>query len=163
MSQPIGGKMIHCIEREGRKYYYCYFGNECHGRHSFKLWLGFEPADDFQFPFPGKIKKSDKGTLTLVKDPVYWTYDVLIPCGYRGSSDYSISSGTWDLYTYEDWASPLGNLGISKGALIVAPKDQEIKIHWKKTGRLYGSPAEGFMILKNGEVTDLPVDFPEEI
>src|SRR5690606_22637867 len=97
---------------------------------SFRLWVSGRLVQkevkfnrDFYFlEFPvvnAGIVKTEKGTLVLrpMEDAV--VYNVLVPCGYRGGSSLEVvSPENAQVYRYEKYDSPLGNLGISQGGII---------------------------------------------
>jgi len=140
-------------ETEGKKFFYMDVGSETHGRPSFRLWvtqkLVQEEIKDNQikhylkFPVNAEIVKTEKGTLVLRPAQDTVTYNVLIPCGYRGSSSLGVvSPETAQVYLYKEYSSPLGNLGVSKGGIVVAPLGS-IKVQWDRSGRLYGAAPSG--------------------
>ena len=140
-------------ETEGKKFFYMDVGSETHGRPSFRLWvtqkLVQEEIKDNQikhylkFPVNAEIVKTEKGTLVLRPAQDTVTYNVLIPCGYRGSSNLEVVSPEMSqVYLYEKYSSPRGNLGISQGAIIVTPFGS-IKFKWERKGRLYGESPTG--------------------
>lgn len=140
-------------EVEGKRFFYMDVGSEVHGRPSFRLWvtqkLVQEEIKDNQikhylkFPVNAEIVKTEKGTLVLRPAQDTVTYNVLIPCGYRGSSSLEVvSPETAQVYLYKEYSSPLGNLGVSKGGIVVAPLGS-IKVQWDRSGRLYGAAPSG--------------------
>jgi hypothetical protein len=139
-------------EAEGKKFFYMDVGSETHGRPSFRLWVSGrlvqkETEDSHYFlEFPvlnAGISRTEKGTLVLRPAQDTVAYNVLIPCGYRGGSYLEVVSPEMtQVYLYEEYSSPRGNLGVSQGAIIVAPLGS-IKFKWERTGRLYGSAPTG--------------------
>ena len=137
-------------EAEGKRFFYMDVGSEVHGRPSFRLWVSGrlvqEEIKDNQIKhylkFPvinAGIVRTEKGTLVLRPTQNTVTYNVLIPCGYRGGSSLEVVSPEMSqVYLYEEYSSPRGNLGVSQGAIIVAPLGS-IRVRWERTGRLYGS------------------------
>ena len=129
-------------------------GSETHGCPSFRLWVSQklvqeEIKDDqikhyLKFPvINAGIVRTEKGTLVLRPAQDTVTYNVLIPRGYRGGSYLEVVSPEMtQVYLYEEYSSLRGNLGVSQGAIIVAPLGS-IKFKWERTGRLYGSAPTG--------------------
>ena len=75
---------------------------------------------------------------------------IFVKCGYRGGSDIKVLSEHSNVIEYCFNHSPRGNLGISTVAIVETTIDH-VKIEWKRTGRLYGSPSKGISIVrKNG-------------
>jgi hypothetical protein len=146
-------------EAEGKRFFYMDVGSEVHGRPSFRLWVSGrlvqeEIKDDqikhYYLKFPvinAGIVRTEKGTLVLCPAQDTVTYNVLIPCGYRGSSSLEVvDPKTAQVYLYEKYSSPRGNLGVSQGAIIVTPFGS-IKFKWERIGRLYGSAPTGITII----------------
>lgn len=141
-------------ETEGKKFFYLDIGSETHGRPSFRLWVAGrlvqEETKDNQvyyfLKFPvlnAGIVKTEKGTLVLRPMMDSIVYNVLVPCGYRGSSSFEVVSPEGaQVYPYEEYSSPLGNLGVSQGGIVVAPLGN-IKVQWNRNGRLYGRAPSG--------------------
>jgi len=141
-------------ETEGRQFFYGDIGSEAHGRPSFRLWVSGrlvqkETKDSqvyYFLKFPvinAGIVRTEKGTLVLRPAQDTVTYNVLVSCGYRGSSSFEVVSPEMtQVYLYEEYSSPLGNLGVSQGGIVVAPLGS-IKFKWERTGRLYGSAPTG--------------------
>ena len=140
-------------ETEGRQFFYGDIGSEAHGRPSFRLWVSGrlvqkETKDSqvyyfLEFPvLNAGIVRTEKGTLVLrpLEDSI--TYNVLVPCGYRGGSSLEVVNPDAQMFLYDEYSSPRGNLGVSQGAIIVAPLGS-IRVRWERTGRLYGSAPTG--------------------
>jgi hypothetical protein len=72
---------------------------------------------------------------------------IFVKCGYRGGSDIKVLSEHVNVIEYCFNHSPRGNLGMSTVAIVETPIDY-VKIEWKRTGRLYGSPSKGISIVK---------------
>ena len=140
-------------EVEGRQFFYLDVGSEDHGRPSFRLWVNRklvqeEIKDDqikhyLNFPvINAGVVRTEKGTLVLRPAQDTVTYNVLIPCGYRGSSYLEVLNPEAQIFLYDEYSSPRGNLGVSQGAIIVVPLGS-VQIRWERTGRLYGSAPTG--------------------
>ena len=152
-------------ETDGKQFFYVDIGSEVHGRPSFRLWVSGrlvqkETKDNqvyyfLEFPvLNAGIARTEKGTLVLRPAQDNVTYNVLVPCGYRGGSSLEVVSPEMaQVYLYEEYSSPRGNLGVSQGAIIVAPLGS-IRVRWERTGRLYGSVPTG--------ITELYPDGREE-
>lgn len=135
---------------EGKEFRYQDFGSETHGRSSFRLWISKKyptPPEGLNFPISGDLKVTDKGTNILIPSSEKVVYDIFVRCGFRGESRFEIlSPEEVKMLKYFIYSSPRGNIGVSAGALVVADKATPLKIKWKKTGRLYGSPASGISV-----------------
>ena len=141
-------------ETEGKKFFYMDIGSETHGRPSFRLWVSGrlvqqETKDNqvyyfLRFPvLDAGIVRTEKGTLVLRPIPDLIVYNILVPCGYRGYASFEVVSPEMALvYPYEEYHSPLGNLGVSQGGIIVAPLGS-VKVQWERRGRLYGATPNG--------------------
>jgi hypothetical protein len=141
-------------EAEERLLFYVDVGSEDHGRPSFRLWVSRrlvkqELRDNqveyfVEFPILNAgVTRTEKGILVLRPALRTIVYNVLVPCGYRGSSSLEVvSPGGAQVYLYEEYSSPRGNLGVSQGAIIVVPLDS-IKFKWERKGRLYGESPTG--------------------
>lgn len=157
---------VNAQEIEGKKFYYVDFGSETHGRKSFRLWLSSrlitkEKTKDGQeievikFPIKAYVERKESGTLVLKPSENCWTFDVYVPCGYRGDGTIDIRSDFETVHWYYEYQSPKGNLGISAGGLITT-KNNYVKIRWERTGRLYGDPPKGIRIYySDGRIEDI--------
>ncbi len=150
-------------EYDGKKFYYADFGSETHGRTSFRLWVSSklvqkdnETGKEYiEFPLKAVIIETEKGTKVLKPSSDTFVFDIFVPCGYRGGSNYEILSDTISEHRYYMFESPRGNLGVSVGGLIVTKQDK-IKIKWNRTGRTYGTPAKGYrMYYYDGRVEEI--------
>jgi len=163
-------------EIEGSKFFYLDIGSEVHGRKSFRLWIAGRlvkrEEDEWngkkyerfyvEFPLKGaRIEKTEKGNLVLRSADGWVTYDVYVPCGYRGGSEVEILEPEdrieLDYFVYR---SPRGNLGISHGKLVSA-KSRSIKFRWKRSGRLYGSSPQGITVLYEDGKEEVLEDLPD--
>lgn len=136
---------------EGKKFYSLSLGSETHGKTSLYIWINYNLVDKENnkifWPVFGTLYKTEKGNLVITnseefKDYRYWIFPVLAKAGFRGSSELSILAP--ELATgiiFREFHSPLGNLGISQGMLIMTPTFP-VKLQAKYTGRLYGDPPE---------------------
>ena len=140
-------------EVEGKRFFYMDVGSETHGRPSFRLWVSerlvqkeTKDSQVYFLEFPvlnAGIARTEKGTLVLRPMLDSIVYNVLVPCGYRGSSSLEVVSPEMaQVYLYKKYSSPRGNLGVSQGAIIVTPFDS-IKFKWDRSGRLYGAAPSG--------------------
>lgn len=143
-------------EAEGKIFYYVDIGSEDHGRRSFRLWIAGSLLEKEEkdgrviefitLPREGvEVKKTEKGTLVLKKGP-YNIFDIFVPCGYRGGSNFEFLSPVELVLPYEVYRSERGSLGISRGALVIT-KESYVKFLWKRTGRLYGEAEKGISIV----------------
>jgi len=143
-------KVSYKEDEKGNRFPYIDFGSEYHGKISFRLWVSktlIKSDEDYvEFPCNGFIHKTEKGNLVLKPSTEYVTYNIYIPCGYRGGASFKVLSPTPEfIVRYSMYRSPCGSLGVSEGALIVVKGDL-LKVEWRRTGRLYGNPASGVNI-----------------
>jgi hypothetical protein len=159
MSFKVDSIRVQYKEVDGTRFYYADVGSEVHGRYSFRLWISGRLVKQvvdkdgnvtYLVTFPVKdaaIVRTEKGTLVLRPVPGKVTHNILVPCGYRGTSSIQVDDMAGvEVYTYYVYESPRGNLGISTGALIVA-NDVPVFVNWSRSGRLYGVPDKGVLIL----------------
>ena len=143
---------------------YIDIGSEEHGKVTFRLWIAgslLEKDKDGNsviiFPVKGaKVMKTDKGNIVMRKEPNSTVYYIYVECGYRGRSGFDILTKANEVeeFTFAEYVSQLGSLGISLGALVNS--NQSVKYRWYKTGRLYGAPDEGVIILmSDGTVKEI--------
>jgi hypothetical protein len=153
-------------EIEGRTFYFKNFGREYHGKSSFQLWINLklvnfenEKGEPYiEFPCENaKIIRTEKENLVLRPCEGWYVFKVGVECGYRGESSFEILEPQGcEVFKFQEYHSPAGNLGISTYGLINSPFSK-IKIKWKRTGRLYGKPATGVTIFyADGEEENLP-------
>jgi hypothetical protein len=166
---------VQSVENEkGRKFFYIPFGSEVHGRLSFRLWVAPHLLRKdkkgglyVEFPVQGARLKKGKSERSwiLIPDVGYWTAHYYIPCGYRGSSSFSVLEPPNDYVVakFYEYRSPRGSLGVSEGGLISVPSTSDyIKVKWSRSGRTYGGEKEGCSILfKNGEERTIPLEICE--
>jgi len=156
-------------EVEGRRFYYFDFGSETHGRTSFRLWVhyrlvGWEAEEDgsqrpvLEFPVRGATLAQGKKPSTVIMRPgTGVVYNVYVPCGYRGDGRVE----KWNpeptrVFGYSVYSSPRGSLGVSHGYLVELQDEVPLTYQWRRTGRLYGKPASGTVILyPDGREEDL--------
>lgn len=164
-------------EVEGKKFYYIDFGSEGHGRTSFRLWISSKltKKDDngkeyVEFPIQAKIIETQKGTIILKpleEGEQYWVFDLYCESGFRGRAYITVLKPE-PLITkvYHYYHSPLGNLGIDYGMLVMVDSNK-VKTKWERTGRTYGDPHEGYRIYyadgKVEEIEYIDLDDLEEI
>jgi len=133
---------------ENKDFYFTDFGSARHWRPSFRLWVNKslvlteknennEEVYYIELPIRGaKIEKTEKGTLVMRKEEGYNIF--FLPtrsCGYRGESWFSVvDDPESNVYVFENYESPRGNLGIKRGGLIVTKKD-EITVMVESNGR----------------------------
>jgi hypothetical protein len=156
---------------EGRTFYYADIGSENHGRPTFILWVSSklvqrnEEGEFIEFPIiNARIYTTEKGNHILKPTEGWNVYYLYTPCGYRGESYIEvIEPQDAEILFFENWMSPRGNLGISRGALVSTASERVI-YKWKRTGRLYGSPSQGitFLYLDGKEETIEDFDSIEE-
>ncbi len=138
-------------EFEGNRFYYIDVGSGAHGKISFRLWISSKlvQRDEkgslfIEFPLQARIVKTEKGNYVAKAGPGI-IYDVFVDCGYRGESSFEVEVDDPEILKlgYVIYHSPIGALGVSRGALVYVPSGKPIIVRWKRTGRLYGSPAKG--------------------
>jgi len=109
--------------------------------------------DGFEIVFPihdARIEKTSKGSLVLRPCKGSTVYNIMVPCGHRGGAGIDVLSppvSDDDVFRYQEYRSARGNLGIDEGALVNCPTNVPLKYRWRRTGRLYGAPAEGVTII----------------
>jgi len=164
-------------DERGRKFPFIDIGEEDHGKPSFRLWVSgrfvrphiidahavwdeerqtwYHPKvqDGYEVVFPvhdARIEKTPKGSLVLRPYNGGIVHNIMVLCGYRGGADIDVVSldfDSEDVFRYQEYRSPRGNLGIDAGALVNHPADTPLKYKWYRTGRLYGKPSEGVTIV----------------
>lgn len=130
--------------------YYIDVGSGTHGKVSFRLWLSSKLVREeegylyVEFPLHAQIIKTEKGNYVAKPGPGV-IYDVFVDCGYRGDAEFQVEVDDPEILQldYVVYHSPVGSLGVSRGALVYVPSGKPIIVRWKRTGRLYGSPAKG--------------------
>ncbi|MDW7973465.1 MAG: hypothetical protein RMI01_09750 [Thermodesulfovibrio sp.] len=137
--------------------YYAEFGWEDFGKRSFRLWLHKNIVQKFctkhqglKFPIPGtKIYQTENGSLFLKETEGFTTWDVIVQCGFRGTSKITLLYPNEDeavIVPYYVYESPRGTIGVSMGMLVSAKTDHII-IKYERKGRLYGEPKNGIQII----------------
>jgi hypothetical protein len=138
-------------EFEGTKFYYIDVGSGAHRKVSFRLWLSSKlvQRDEkgslfIEFPLSAQIVQTEKGNYVAKPGPGI-IYDVYVYCGYRGDAEFQVETDDPEnlQLDYVVYRSPVGSLGVSRGALVYVPSGKPIIVLWWRTGRLYGSPAKG--------------------
>jgi len=152
-------------EVDNQRFYYRNYGEEGHGRNSYRLWVHYslvqtdENGDPYiEFPIAARIDEGKKPrTLILRPDNQHWVTAISIKCGYRGESSFEIREEGVTMYPYYIYHSPRGRLGVSMGALLEVPNElNAITLEWERTGRLYGEPANGVTIVyRDGRVEEI--------
>jgi len=140
-------------EVEGKTFYFLEIGRREHGRPDMILWVSSklvkveEGVEYIEFPIRNaKIISTEKGTLVLRPMETWNTFYVFTPAGYRGESEIQILYPQGAIICwFKRFESPQGNLGISEGALVSSTATKVIW-NWRRTGRLYGAPANGITI-----------------
>ena len=123
-----------------------------------KLIKKEKEQDVVEFPIRAKVVTTDKGTIKLTHDESYTTYDVLVPCGYRGESQFEFLQPVETVVSYVVFHSERGSLGVSKGALVTVKGSAPLKVKYQRSGRLYGAPATGIRVFyPDGRVEDLEI------
>ena len=119
--------------------------------------------DVVKFPLRARIVITEKGTIKLVPSDSHTTYDVFVPCGYRGEARLEIVDPVPEVKVdYVQYESERGSLGVSAGVLATVTGEAPIKVRYQRSGRLYGAPSQGFMIyLPNGKSEDLEADIDD--
>jgi hypothetical protein len=154
-------------EVDGQVFYFCKIGKETHGKPSFILWVNPKLIDlnknYISFPVNATLVKGSKDyILKPTDDTNKWVFNIWVECGYRGSSNFEILTPYTQKAEYWEYKSQLGNLGVSKGALIETT-EPEIKIKFSRTGKTYGKAKEGILVFKrDGSVEELPSSFEND-
>jgi|GEM_PF-1398415 len=164
-------------DERGRKFPFIDIGEEDHGKPSFRLWVSgrfvrpriidahavwdeerqtwYHPKvqDGYEVIFPvpnARIERTQKGSLVMRPHEGSMVYNIMVLCGYRGGADIDVVSldfDSEDVFRYQEYRSPRGNLGIDAGALVNFPSGEPLTYKWYRTGRLYGKPSEGLMMV----------------
>lgn len=149
-----GKVYVEVREADGHRFPYVDIGAGFHGRPSFRLWISekllsqAEGGKEFlAFPARAAVVKTEKGSLVLRPAEDKTTYNILVDSGFRGGAELEVLTPGAEVYRYEEYASPRGNLGISSGAIVVVPATAVLKVQWSRTGRLYGASAQGVTFL----------------
>jgi hypothetical protein len=172
-------KKVQSIERNGKVYYYVDFGEEDHGRKTFRLWInpaliekweieqGVVEKERLMVEIEGlrNIKITEKGNYVLIPSENTYIFDIGWSSGYRGKSFYDIlePEKVKGELPYHIYQSPRGNLGVSTYALIVSDSPT-LKVHLSRNGRTYGDPTEKTVeyAFENGKVIEREIpDDPE--
>jgi len=158
-------------EVEGKKFYFMDLGNE---RNFQRVWIN---SFYFESELRGimneykevlgvfrnaRVEKTQKGNIIIRKGDRNLFF-IMVKCGYRGSSSIKVLGNDNDVIQFDYYHSPRGNLGISSG-VVVSTKRDSIKIEWKRSGRLYGSPSKGTSIIHiDGRIESIDNLVPEEL
>jgi hypothetical protein len=142
-------------EFEGRKYFYTTIGREKYLQPGPTLFIhpdlviSEEEGRYIEFPLNGDVTEIEKGAVYLITPtPEKTTYYVYVECGFRGVSMIRvISPQDAKVFTFWDYHSELGSTGKSMWVLIVVNRNEVVKIEWERTGRTYGEPHKGIMVL----------------
>jgi len=149
-------------EVEGKVFYLLKVGSGRHGKPSFIVWVSpklvTQTQDGFFLELPAENVNLTRGKKDLIlRSGDKNLFNIFVRCGYRGGSEIEILT-PGDVFEYQEWRSPQGSLGISRGALVLT-KDSSVKYRWRRTGRTYGSPTEGISAIGlDGRKTDLEGD-----
>jgi len=138
--------------------YYMDFGDEGHGKPSFRLWVnqnlvktekGWTPY--IEFPLENaKIERTEMGNFILRPVSGWNVFWVSVKSGYRGNAYFEVISppkNEVDIFEYKYFHSSRGKLGISIGGLINVQPEKLI-IRWKRSGKLHGDASHGITIYK---------------
>jgi len=166
-------KSLRFKEFQGKRFAYLDFGNEYHGRRSFRLWVNRrlitrkDDEDIIIFPVKNaRIEQTEKGTRVLRPTGGYTTFDVFVPCGYRGGSSIEILEPNPEaVLDYSVYRSAAGSLGVSHGK-VVSVKSDYLIYKWSRSGRLYGDSPTGVTRVTsdgNEEVLDSITDGLEAV
>jgi hypothetical protein len=152
-------------EIEGKIFFYKNFGKGYHGKVNFRLWINkqvikFDDNNKEYIELPcenARIVKTEKGNLVLRPCEGWYVFDVGVKCGFRGESDFEIlDPKDCEIFRYVIFDSPLGSIGVSKYGL-VSTTSTKITLRWWRSGRLYGKPNKGIIIIHlDGKEEDFP-------
>jgi hypothetical protein len=146
-------------EVEGKTFFLLKVGSCRHDRPSFVIWVSpklvTQTQDGFFLELPAENVELTRGKKDLIlRSGDKNLFNVFVRCGYRGGSEIEVLT-PGDVFEYQEWRSPQGSLGISRGALVLT-ESSSVKYRWKRTGRTYGSPTEGVSVIGlDGSKTDL--------
>ena len=159
-------KKVETITKDGINYHYAKYGSETHGKESFILWISSKLIDNetnnLIYPVKAQLVKGEKNL--ILKPGDYWTFEAYVGAGFRGSSYMEILDPKDAVaLKYKIYHSPLGNLGISEGMLILT-KEFPVLFKTDITGRTYGKPKNytvlvredlKFTIIPSEDISDL--------
>jgi hypothetical protein len=142
-------------EFEGKRYFYTTIGRGRYLQPGPTLFIHPDLITDeggnkyIQFPVNADVTEIEKGAVYLITPtPEKTTYYVYVECGFRGVSMIRVvSPENAKVFEFWDYHSELGSLGKSMWVLITVNKDQVVKIEWERSGRTYGEPHKGVMVL----------------
>lgn len=144
-------------ENDGKRFYFIKFGSERHGKPSFIVWIHkffVNENEKVIFPLFGELIKTEKNNLVIRPTDndnkiSYFIFPIYATCEYRGSSSIELlAPNNAVMLKFYIYHSPLGNLGISEGGLILT-ENFPVKLRATYTGRLYGDDNEEFILIKN--------------
>ena len=161
------------IRKNASGFYYTELGAEEHFQSVFRVWvnkrlLKFAEKDEEGHPFklktplPAVLIQTEKKNWVLRPSEHHLTFHLYLPAGYRGEAWFFIKDYTREIeyLDFPEYESPRGALGIHRGMLISIPRKLlPVRIEWERTGRLYGKPSEGVVLLTEDGVQEaLPED-----
>jgi hypothetical protein len=142
-------------EVEGKVFHYLEIGSEIHYRPTYIMWVSKQfvksdsNGDYIEFPVEGcqLVKGKGKGIILKKGDKNLFMFSV--ECGFRGESSIDevyCYGDEPEVYKFYEYHSPRGSTGIDEGVLVLTKSDK-VKISWSRTGRLYGKPGSGVVVL----------------
>jgi hypothetical protein len=155
-------------EAEGVKFYYTEIVSR---RASFRVWINPSYYQNELKNLKSKytlgvfknarIEKTKRNNY-VIKRGTHNVFFIRVKCGYLGNSKIKVISDSVNVVDFFYYHSPNGRLGVSACAMIETAED--VKIQWKRSGRLYGEPDKGISIVKvDGSVQSLNDVVEEEI
>lgn len=131
------------------KVHYIDYGKEDHGNRSFRLWVDpclVGPGDTLALPAEARVYTTRRGGYSLKQEAGWTTYNVYIPCGYRGGSYVSFTSPPdcvritipYFVYLYLS-----GSEGIGKGFLVSVKGRLHLTYSWGRYGIDPGDAGSG--------------------
>jgi hypothetical protein len=152
-------KEKHYLEKkvvDGKEFFYLPVGSEDHGRPTYILWVArrFVKTDEkgynfIEFPVENCNIVRGKGKGLILKEGDRNLYIFSIEAGFRGESSIDevyCYGDEPEIYKFYEYHSPRGSTGIDEGVLVLTKSDK-VRISWSRTGRLYGKPSRGVVVL----------------
>jgi hypothetical protein len=142
-------------EFKGKRYFYTTIGRGRYLQPGPTLFIHPDLITDeggnkyIQFPVNGDVTEIEKEAVYLITPtPEKTTYYVYVECGFRGMGLIRVlSPENAKVFEFWDYKSELGSIGKSMWALITVDRNEAVKIEWERTGRTYGEPHKGVMVI----------------
>lgn len=153
-------------QKNDRGFHYLEFKSGCHGSTKTRVWVRPEMMMNdglVDFPCRARIHRTEKGNLVLVPDDRSVTYIIRVASGYRGSASIERIDGGDVVAQGHEYHSPLGSLGETAWAIVVAPGGSPITVDAHVTGRRVTKTNLSYRYFPDGRVEDRQEDDLAEI